>query len=350
MEGLIVQKKFSEIDLSDVFFDTLKEDYPEFEGWFYRKKDETAFVLYNQGLKLDAFLYLKIEQGPVQDVTPPIHAERVMKIGTFKVNPHGTRLGERFIKKALDLAIYEGVEGLYVTIFPKHQLLIDLFLKYGFLQTSQKNSAAGIEYAFWKSLKEVKRHILLDYPRLNQRGKRKYLLSIFPEYHTRLFPDSILRNERFDAIEDISHTNSIHKVFISGAPVSCLQPGDIIVMYRTKDDVGPAKYRSVATSICVVEEIRSKSAFPSVQDFIDYCHKLSVYSKEELQGFYHERKRHYVIRMTYNIALRKRLTRERLINEVDIDPKERWTFIELTDNQFDSILMAGDSHESLVID
>ena len=34
MPGKFQWKKFSEVDLSDSFFDTLKEDYPEFVEWF----------------------------------------------------------------------------------------------------------------------------------------------------------------------------------------------------------------------------------------------------------------------------------------------------------------------------
>ncbi|WP_025844708.1 acetyltransferase [Paenibacillus ehimensis] len=349
MEGYIQYKYFSEIDLTDSFFDSLRDDYPGFEDWFVRKFQEKAYIMYNPQRKLEAFLYLKMENGPIQDVTPSIPAGRVLKIGTMKINPHGTRLGERFIKRALDVAISEGAEGIYVTVFSKHETLINLFIKYGFFQRSTKESVSGTELVLWKSLTEKQNNILLDFPRISQRGRRKHILSIFPEFHTRLFPDSILRNERFDILEDVSHTNSIHKVFISAAPVSGLRPGDIIVIYRTSDKQGPAKYRSVATSICVVEEIKSKQSFKDAESFIDYCDKYSVYTSEELQGIYLERKRHYVIKMVYNIALRKRLTRGKLIEELGIE-SDRWTFFEITDNQFDSILQAGDAHESLVID
>lgn len=34
----IICKKFSEIDLHDPFFDSLKRDYPGFDDWFGRKK------------------------------------------------------------------------------------------------------------------------------------------------------------------------------------------------------------------------------------------------------------------------------------------------------------------------
>jgi hypothetical protein len=349
LEGYIQHKLFSEIDPTDSFFDSLKDDYSEFEGWFKRKSCEKAYVMYNHQGQLEAFLYLKPETGTVMDVSPQIKADRVLKVGTMKINPHGTRLGERFIKRALDVAINENVEGIYVTVFSKHETLVNLFLKYGFVQCSTKLSPSGTELVLWKTLEENKNDIVLDYPRISQRGKRKYLLSIYPEFHTRLFPDSILRNEHFNILEDVSHTNSIHKVFISAAPVSSLRPGDIIVIYRTSDNLGPARYRSVATSICVVEEIKSKNDFTDAKSFIDYCSKYSVYSSKELLGIYVEKKRHYVIKMMYNVALRKRLTRGRLLDEVGIEGN-RWTFIEITDNQFDSILVAGDSHESLVID
>ncbi|WP_127507416.1 N-acetyltransferase [Paenibacillus humicus] len=349
MEGYIQHKLFSEIDLADPFFDSLKGDYPGFENWFERKAQEKAYVLYNPQRKLEAFLYLKVENGPIEDVTPVIEAKSVLKIGTMKVNPHGTRLGERFIKRALDVAISRGVEGIYVTVFAKHEALVSLFLKYGFIQRSTKDSASGTELVLWKSLTETKNNLLLDFPRISQRGRRKHILSIFPEFHTRLFPDSILNNERFDILEDVSHTNSIHKVFISAAPVSGLRPGDIIVIYRTTDRQGQARFRSVATSICVVEEIKSKQSFSDVSSFIEYCDKYSVYTKEELQGIYFGKQRQHVIKMVYNIALRKRLTRGQLIDQLGIE-SDRWTYFELTDNQFDSILQAGDAHESLVID
>lgn len=349
MEGYIQHKMFSQIDLTDSFFDSLKEDYPGFENWFARKAQEKAYVLYNPQRKLEAFLYLKVETGPIEDVTPTILANRVLKIGTMKVNPHGTRLGERFIKRALDIAISEGVEGIYVTVFSKHEALVNLFVKYGFFQRSTKASGTGTELVLWKTLTEIKNHMLLDYPKISQRGKRKHILSIFPEFHTRLFPDSILNNESFNILEDVSHTNSIHKVFISAAPVSGLNPGDIIVIYRTTDRPGQARYRSVATSICVVEEVKSRQSFGDVRSFIDYCDKYSVYTSKELQDIYAEGKRHYVIKMVYNIALRRRLTRGQLIEQLGIE-SDRWTFFELTDNQFDSILQAGDAHESLVID
>jgi hypothetical protein len=81
---------------------------------------------------VQGFLYLKRENGVVDDVNPRIIADDILKIGTMKVNHHGTRLGERFIKKAFDHAVKLNSDIVYVTVFEKHQALVNLFLKYGF--------------------------------------------------------------------------------------------------------------------------------------------------------------------------------------------------------------------------
>ena len=59
--------------------------------------------------------------------------------------------------------------------------------------------------------------------------------------------------------------------------VSQLRRGDIIVIYRTKDDKIPAHYRSVVTSICVVEEVRTKKDFKSFAEYLSYCQPYSVF-------------------------------------------------------------------------
>ncbi len=58
--------------------------------------------------------------------------------------------------------------------------------------------------------------------------------------------------------------------------VEQLVPGDILVIYRTNDGQGPAYYRSVATSICVVEEVKRPSDFKNLNEFIKYTNAYSI--------------------------------------------------------------------------
>ena len=237
-----------------------------------------------------------------------------------------------------------------MTVFPKHKALINLFERYGFKKYGKKCGGDGEELVLTKSFLDRHDDILLDYPVVNPFNRNKYLLSIYPEFHTRLFPDSKLFNESFDMIEDVSHTNSIHKIYICGInDVSKLDKGDILVIYRTTDVRGLAYYRSVATSICVVEEVKAIDGFGSLRDYLRYCEPYSVFDSNQLCSYYNQKKYKYVIKMTYNIALRKRLNRKTLIEQVGLRKDDYWGFMELSDDHFYKILKLGGIYESLAI-
>ena len=135
----IIHKTFAEIDLQDPFFQSLKNDYLGFEDWFRRKKDQDAFVQYENN-KIIGFLYLKVEENIVDDVIPAIIANKILKVGTFKIDAHGTKMGEQFIKIIMDYAVNEDVDVCYVTIYEKHDSLINLVQQYGFEQYGIKGS------------------------------------------------------------------------------------------------------------------------------------------------------------------------------------------------------------------
>jgi hypothetical protein len=169
------------------------------------------------------------------------------------------------------------VKEVYVTIFPHHKQLISLFSRYGFEEISKKHTGNGTELVLLKKMGEMKGNVCLDYPYIND-AHRKYILSLYPQWHSRLLPDSILNNENLDAVvNDISHTNSIHKIYLAAMDgVENLQPNHILVIYRTSDGKGPAHYRSVATSVCVVEEVKNINDFPDEKSFLDYSSSYSV--------------------------------------------------------------------------
>lgn len=349
MEEIISLRHFYEIDLNDPFLDSLKSDYPGFEEWFIRKSqsDAQAYVQYNDG-QLQAFLYLKDESNiPLDDVVPVRPACRRLKVGTFKIDAHKTKLGERFIKKILDQGIVGNYDEIYVTIYPKHSSLISLLMKYGFIESSKK----GDELVLVKDLKHLSGDMLRDYPLVDVRHNRKFLLAIYPKYHTKLFPDSILRNEnRYELIKDVNYTNSIHKIYLCFMPgTATLEKGDLLAIYRTNDYLGPARYRSVVTSICQVEEIRTKKDFANVSEFIKYTNKYSIFDNNELINWFSTKKDLVVIKMTYNIALTKRVTRQYLLDEVGISPNIYWGFFQLTDAQFNSIISKGEIDENIII-
>lgn len=342
---------FSNINLNDPFFNSLKSDYMEFPDWFKRKaeKNEYAYVLYNHYNSIDGFLYLK-QENEILDIVPPIYNCNILKVGTFKFNPQGTLRGQRFIKKILDIAITNKFELIYLTIFEKHEYLIKLFRKYGFYAAGTKQTANGIEYVYMRNMRHLFGDIILDYPYIYYPNTNKYLLAIHPEYHTRLFPESILFNESPNIIQDVSHSNSIHKIYISGAyGAHKLKRGDILVMYRTGDGQGSAYYRSVVSSVCVVEEVRHISTFPTEESYLQYCSRFSVFNASELSKFYREKRYPYIIRFTYNLALPKRINRKQLLDNGVIGDQTRIVLEQISNEQFSSILRLSQADESFII-
>ncbi|MNP57898.1 hypothetical protein D3C76_1527670 [compost metagenome] len=122
-------------------------------------------------------------------------------------------------------------------------------------------------------------------------------------------------------------------------------------MYRTATPGQKAEYSSVATSICVVEEVRSQREFGDFESFYSYASTYSVFDKDDLRDWYNKGGC-YTIKMTYNAALSKRLIRKKLIEEIGIDRdrKLRWSFIPLNNDQFIQILEEGGVSESIIID
>lgn len=347
MNEVISLRKFSDINLDDSFFDSLKSDYPGFEEWFKRKASEgrKAYVQYVED-SLQAFLFLKNESGePLNDIIPQRPACKRLKVGTFKIDAHNTRLGERFVKKIMDTALYMSAEEIYVTIFPKHEGLIQILKQYGFCDEGKK----GDEIVFVKDMKHLSNDLLKNYPLLTTNGNRKFVLSIYPEYHTRMFPDSILNNEnRYELIRDVSYTNSIHKIYLcSMYSASQLCRGDLVAIYRTTDWKGPAHYRSVITSVCQIEEVKVRSDFNSYEEFAKYTNHYSVFTNEEIRQKF-DSPNCLVIKMTYNMALTKRVTKQFLVESLRVNP-EYWGFFQLTEEQFDAILKKGEVDESIII-
>lgn len=350
-------KPFAVLNQNDPFFDSLKKSYPEFLEWFAKKaaQGEHAYVFFSEAGNILDFLYLKIEEGEMTDVTPILPAKKRLKVGTFKILPRHSRRGERFMKKIMDRAIAEDVDEIYVTIYPRAELmyLIQSFENYGFCHIANKNHGdLGIEYVLVKNMRTFTRDIIKDYPFVRTSGVEKRILSIKPKYHTALFPDSILNNEDpYDLVQDISPTNSIHKIYICWMKdVNKLKNGDIILIYRTNDGKGPANYRSVITSVCTVNEIKTFKDFKDKDDFIKYVGQYSIFTPEELARWYHYRSNFTVIKMLYNVAFTKKVIRKILLDEVGLDAEAYWGFLPVNDEEFTQIIEKGHADGRYFID
>lgn len=347
---------FREINLEDPFFDSLKAAYPEFPVWYNKKaaEGERAYVFYFEDGRVADFLYMKIETEEVNDVVPVLPAKRRLKVGTFKIMPRHTRRGERFMKKIMDRAMAEDVDEVYVTIFPTPGLeyLIQLFEVFGFYHKADKpHEGRESEWVMVKDMRTLEGDIMKDYPRMKIAGKQKWLLAIKPEFHTPLFPDSILDNESYDMVRDCTPTNGIYKIYISWNPECArMKRGDQVVIYRTSDGQGPAKYRSVVTTVCTVFDVKTKGDFKRNEaEFVEYT-KYSIFGEGDLRSWFRRYPNIIVIKMLYNVAFTKRVIRKDLLEQVGLDAQARWSLLPLTDEPFKKIIELGRANERYIID
>lgn len=352
---LSVKKEyFGNINLKDDFFQSFLEDYKEFEHWFNKKSDNISYVCITDNT-LKAFLYLKIENTGIEsygDIKPIFSPKKRMKIGTFKVTSTGYKLGERFLKIIFDNAIANMVDEIYVTIFDKReeqQRLISLLEEWGFKYWGDKETHNGIERVFVRDFSKK----IHDNPRESfpfvKRSSRVFLNPIWPDYHTELFPDSILNNESpLDYVENEPHRNALKKVYISRSHFRNLVSGDIILFYRTG-----GYYESVISTIGVVESVVTK--IDSEDEFIRLCRKRSIFNDAELSKWWNFTKnnRPFIVNFLYIDSFPKpkvnlkRLIEIGLIKSVNDAPRG---FVQIENDKFKEFLKEARANENYIVD
>lgn len=353
---LAVRKRFfGDIDLNDSFFDSFRDDYPDFDAWFNRKADEEAYASFDASGKIAAFLYVKIEglDENYRDIHPEFKPARRLKIGTFKVVTNGYTLGERFLKIVFDNAIRARVDEIYVTLYRRtanHARLAELLIEWGFVEHGWKNSSGGRELVFIRDFRPAvdNNNPKLTFPYISGKA-RKFIVPIWPEYHTELLPDSILRTEDPDEFDESRrHRNALEKVYVSRSIERDLVAGDIIIFYRTKFD-GPAHYTSVTTSIGVVQKL--VDGFSNAEEFIAACRQRSVFSDKELLGHWNKNKRNhpFVVYFLFVHSFPKRINLKSL-KELNIIKEAPRGFERITEKAFTGLIKVSGSDNYFIVD
>lgn len=348
----VKKEYFGNINLQDEFFDSFKEDYVEYEKWFNKKADETAYIC-KSDKKVVSLLYLKIEteSEPYLDIKPMFTPKRRLKISTFKVQLNGFKLGERLLKIVFDNALHLSADEIYVTIFPKQieQIrLINLLKDFGFHYHGIKESSSGKEEVY---VRDFSRKAFVTSPKITypfmSKEVRKFLVPIRPEYHTNLLPNSILRTESpFDFVENEPFRNAISKVYVSRSLNRDLKIGDIIIFYRTG-----GYYISVVTTLGIIENV-----YTSIRDlhhFINLCRKRSVFTEEELKQQWetYPNNRPFIVKFLHSYSFPRRINLKRLIELgviQDIKSAPRG-FEEISDKSFHKIIKETSSNESIIV-
>lgn len=355
MAGKFKWEKFSNVDLNDSFFDSLKKDYPEFTEWFHKKScmnEET--LVYNDDLGIGAFLYLKDEEEPLElaDTTLPI-CKRV-KIGTLRLSERqrGIRLGEGAVGVALWKWQDKKVDEIYVTVFEKHTELICLFERFGFKNIGKNKRG---ECVYIKSRKDIDySNPYKAFPFIRPNFNKAGVIPISENFHDKLFPYSELMGNK-KQIEEITAGNGITKIYI-GTPYTPMhyEIGEPVGIYRKYEGTSSATYKSVITSygtITKIVSIKNKNCYMySLDDFLKMVGNKSVFSVDELTSIYYSRGSNVeMIEMVYNgfFGKGKNINHKKLSSN-GLFPNHPYK-IDYTKEQFIKILEMGEADVQNII-
>ncbi len=288
------KKKGFQINLEDPIFDTLKHDYPEFMSYWWPnkviKQDRDVYTFTDNKNRINALLIPKIETVNEIDFIAPVDFEKILKICLFKVAEiaRGKKLGERLISMAIDYAIQNNLTYIYLTHFTEeNDYLVPLINSFGF-EFIGKNSRH--EEVFLKSIIAPKTTDLVDfdiqelsrkyYPSYYDGEKvKKHLVPIIPYYHKMLFPDydsfRPTRQTTLLTLHPNSEGNSIKKAYLSHAITGKISVGDILLFYRSEDDM-------MITTLGIVEKIeRNLTDAEKIQKLTA---KRTVYSRSDIEA------------------------------------------------------------------
>lgn len=357
MSGKFQWKKFNQVNLKDSFFDSLKNDYPEFVDWFKGKSDKGEETLvYEDESGVEAFLYLKNENESIELKNEIIPACPRIKIGTLRLSERvrGIRLGEG----ALGVALWKWQETManqiYVTVFEKHQLLIQLFEKFGFNYIGSNTRG---ERVYLKSRKCIDySDAFKAFPFITPGFNRAGVIPIHQTYHDQLFPYSeLMRNNK--NIEEVTAGNGITKVFIA-TPYTSMHyyDGEPVGIYRISDEV-PKTYKSAITSYGVINKIihvrdRGRNLL-SLEEFIKRVGNKTVYSQSELECIFFNAKNKNIVMLeiVYNGFFGKgHNINHKTLNERGLFSTYPYQ-IDYTKQQFTEIMeMGGKDVHNIIID
>lgn len=335
---LAVKKEFFwHLDLKDSFFESLIIDYTGFKSWFTKKSEDISYVCKNWE-KICAFLYIKVEEKDSEsysDIAPVLLPRKRLKIWTFKVTHNWFRLWERFLKIIFDNALEQKVEEIYVTIFDRteeQKALISLLSSWGFKKHGYKfHENWQKELVLIRDFSRTQ-DINLENPKqtfpfFSHTEKNIFIAPIYPDYHTDLFPDSILTNEQPSNFQEHEpHRNALEKVYISRSIDRSIEKWDLLMFYRTSS-WWLAIHTGVLTTICIVNDVIIPETF---EEFAKWCKNKSVFDPKSLekQWNWKPKYRPFIVKILHFLSLKtpkptlKRLIENEIIKDTTSVP--RW--------------------------
>ena len=270
------------LDLSDVFFDSLRDGYSGFDTWYQDKCSKTgrhAWTWIEEG-RIQAICIYKTEEGPIVNSDNKGLLGKTLKLCTLKVVKLGYKIGELLLKQAFNHVIENDYRHAYITVEPdKHKLLEELLLDYGFYQFGTDNN--GRDHVYVKDFPVSPprtedaplEYAIKYYPYIKLDDNSVFLVPIQPQYHRVLFPEIERQPDLFTS-DAMSAGNAIKQAYLCKSPTTSINPGDVLFFYRTTDD-------KAITTYGVVDQFHIEKDPDKIFQWVS---KRTVYSMDEIKA------------------------------------------------------------------
>jgi GNAT superfamily N-acetyltransferase/predicted nucleic acid-binding protein len=288
----VAEVKAHTIDLTDDFFDSLRDGYPGFNIWWKDKciaARRPCWVVYDDDQL--AGLIVRKDEG-ASDTDAVTKAAKIMKVCTFKVRPEkrGVKLGELLLKQVLWFAQSNSYDLAYLTAYVEQAALINLLEYYGFVCAGAKKDGELIYERSFSSEKLSKPDNVSvfdagrrNYPRFYiDESVKGFGIPIKEGYHDTLYPDlwSPCQPDLFgnasNAETPTRPGNTIRKVYLCRAQSRLGPPGSILFFYKGASLEKPSQ---AITAIGLLEEVTLAT---SMKDLMVKTGGRSVYSEDQL--------------------------------------------------------------------
>ena len=297
-------KPFAEINLKDPFFDPLKMSYPEFESkWFPKGISENREALvFEDEYGLGAFIALKIETEKIVLEKCVLPEKTRIKICTLRLAERfrGQRLGEGALGLILWYWQRSQYEEIYITVFSKHEDLIQQLIRFGFSAVGHNDRG---ELVYMRSRRNIDfSDPYKSFPFISPTFSKGGYLIIDDYYHDTMFPYSELKYV-FQEQLDLDVANGISKIYIGKQWDPHYQKGEPLFIYRKYNGPGAKRYKSCLTSYCVVTDViavkRNNNKIITFEKFKAIVGNKSVFSEKDLKNKYENDKNITIIKMLY---------------------------------------------------
>jgi len=267
------------LDENDPIFASLRLDYPGFDEWFIQKckrQHRQAWVIRDGQNALAGLCIVKPEDETVFGLTG-----RILKVCTFKVSEdhNGFRFGELLLKTCFDYATQNGYESAYVTAFEKHGALVALLLDLGFEQIGARTELGELVFVkrFVPDGTELENplafHLRYGPHAVDTTAATLFVVPIQPRYHEMLFPEAEGQARlRFDTGQHPCG-NAIRKAYLCNSVTRQIQPGDMLLFYRSED----------AQAVQVVGVVENWTASADPNEIARFVGKRTVYTFPEIE-------------------------------------------------------------------